>query len=178
MTQGRFNACDLSLAGARHRGVATLAALALALVAGGCGGGGGKSGGGVTQLSKNQYEARVQKDGQEIKDVFAPLSRPPSSLDQLARSIKKGQDKLREVADDLDGVAPPHEVGHDNDVLVGGLRKLADQLDPLRKGAAKGDAQAVQKAVRDIQGSNALQDAQKATADMKKKGYKIGQLGQ
>jgi hypothetical protein len=180
MTQGRFHASDLSPAGAGHRGAATLAVLALLLVLAGCGGGGGKSGdsgGGGPQLSKTQYEARIQKDGEEIKDVFAPLSRPPTSLDQLAKDIKSGQEKLREAASDLDGVEPPEEVAHDNDVLVDGLRKLADGLDPLREGAAKGDPKLVQKAVADLQKSNALKDAQKATNDMKKKGYKIGSLG-
>ena len=175
MTQSRFHAFDLSRAGARHRGVATLAVLALALAAAGCGGGG--KGGGSAQLSKNQYEARVQKDGDEIRNVFKPLSTPPASLKQLAGSIKKGQDKLREVADDLDGVRPPDEVSEDNDKLVAGLRKLADQLEPLRKGAAAGDARQVQKAVSQIQGSKSLKGAQEATADMKKKGYDIGELG-
>ena len=172
MTQGTFNAFDLSRAGARHRGVVTLAALAL--VAGGCGGG---KNAGAAPVSKNQYEARIQKDGQDVRNVFKPLSTPPSSLDQLAKSIKKGQDKLRQVAADLDSVSPPDEVAHDNDVLVAGLRKLADQLDPLRRGAAAGDAKAVQKAVNALQGSKSLHEAQKATADMKKKGYNIGELG-
>jgi hypothetical protein len=54
MTQGRFDASDLSLV-RRHRGAATLAAVVLAFAAGGCGGGGGGSGG--TQLSKTQYES-------------------------------------------------------------------------------------------------------------------------
>jgi soluble cytochrome b562 len=174
MTQGRFHACALSLARARHRGAATLAALALAVVVAGCGGGGGGGGG---RLSKSEYEQRIQKDGKEITVVFKPLSKPPSSLDQLAKEIKTGQDKLREAAADLDGVTPPKEVEHDNDVLVAGLRKLADQLEPLRKGADKGDVKLVQKAVTDLQNSRSLKEAQRATEDMKKKGYKIGTLG-
>ena len=178
MTQGRFNASHLSLARARHRGVATLAALGLALAAAGCGGGGGNGGGGGGRLSKSEYEARIQNDGQELKDAFAPLSKPPSSLAALADQIKKSQDTVRDVASDLDSVTPPEEVEHDNDVLVEGLRRLANGLEPLRKGAAKGDTKAVQKAVVDLQSSTSLKDAQKATEDMKKKGYKIGTLGQ
>ncbi len=176
MTQSRFHASDLSRALARHRGAATVAVVAVALAAAGCGGG-GKGGSGGTQLSKNQYEAKIQKDGQAITDVFKPLSTPPSSLKQLASSIKKGQDKLRAVAGDLDSAKPPDDVAADNDKLVAGLRKLADQLEPLRKGAADGDVKEVQRAVTGIQGSKTLQSAQEATADMKKKGYDIGELG-
>ena len=177
MTQSRFHAFDLSRSGARHRGAATLAVLALAFAASGCGGGGGNAGGGETQLSKTQYESLLQKDGTEIQNVFKPLSTPPSSLQELSKSIKKGEDKLRSVAAELDASKPPDEVSADNDKLVVGLRKLADQLDPLRQGAAEGNAQKVQKAVTAIQTSNSLKGAQEATADMKKKGYDVGSLG-
>jgi hypothetical protein len=176
MTQGRFDASDLSLV-RRHRGAATLAAVVLALAAGGCGGGGSDSGGG-TQLSKTQYESRIQKDGDEIKNVFAPLSKPPKSLPDLASKIKAGQQKLRQAADDLDSAKPPSDVAHDNAVLVAGLRKLADQLEPLRKAAATGDPSVVRQAVTKLQGSTSLKQAQQATEDMKKKGYTIGTLGE
>jgi hypothetical protein len=178
MTQSRFNAFPLSPVVSGHRGPGTLAALGFALVLTGCGGGGNKSTGGRAEVSKSVYEQRIQQDGQGIKNVFTPLSRPPSSLAQLASEIKTGQNKLREAADDLDGVTPPKDIAHDNDALVAGLRKLADQLEPLRKGAARGDAKLVQKAVGDLQASTALKDAQQATNDMKKRGYKIGTLGE
>jgi hypothetical protein len=179
MTQGRFYAFDLSRASARHRGAATLAALAFAfaLAVAGCGGGGKSGSGGGTQLSKNQYEALIQKDGQELTTVFKPLNTPPTSLKQFAESIKKGEDKLRAVADDLDGIKPPAEISKDNDQLVAGLRSFADRLEPVRKGAADNDANALKKAVGDIQGSSPLKAAQQATLDMKKKGYDIGELG-
>lgn len=170
MTQGRFHAFDLSLAGARHRGAATLAALGLALA--GCGGGGGG-----TQLSKNQYESQIQRDGQKIRDAFAPLSTPPRSLPALAVSIKAGQDQLRKVADDLDSTKPPEEVAKANALLVASLRRLAGLLEPLRRGAATGDIALVQSAVNGIRSSQALKDAQKATAAMKAKGYDIEPLG-
>jgi hypothetical protein len=149
--------------------------LALALVAG-CGGGGG--GGGGTQLSKTQYESRVQKDGDDIKNVFQPLSKPPKSLEDLAAKIKAGQQKLRAAAADLDRAKPPAEVAHDNAVLAAGLRTLADQLEPLRQGAVKKDPDLVRKAVANLQGSTSLKKAQQATEDMKKKGYTIGTLGE
>jgi predicted small secreted protein len=177
MTQSRFFASDLSLRSWRHRGAATLAVVLCAFVLAGCGGGGGADSGGGTQLSKTQYESRIQKDGDDIKNVFEPLSKPPKSLDALASNIAVGQKKLRAAADDLDSIKPPSDVAHDNDVLADGLRTLANELDPLRKGAEKNDPNLVRKAVTGLQSSNSLKDAQKATEDMKKKGYSIGTLG-
>jgi hypothetical protein len=170
MTQGRFDAFALSLAGTRHRGAGTLAALALALALAGCGGG--------NRLSKSEYEHHIQSDGRQLRSVFAPLSKPPASLSVLATEIKTGQDKLRLAADELGGITPPREIEQDNRTLVAGLRKLADELEPLRQGAAKGDVKLVQHAVNGIQGSRALRESQRATADMKKKGYRLGTLGQ
>jgi uncharacterized lipoprotein len=170
MTQSRFNASSLSLEQARHRGAATLAVIALVLLAAGCGGGGGR-------LSKSQYEHRIQKDGQEITTAFKPLNTPPTSLKQLADELKVGQDKLRQAAGDLDGVKPPKDVEADNTALVKGLRKLADELEDLRKAAAKNDPRLVQKALAGLQKSHALVDARRATDDMKKKGYRLGAIG-
>jgi hypothetical protein len=172
MTQGRFNACSLSLSRTRHRGAATLAVVALAILAAGCGGGGGD------RLTKAQYEKRIQKDGQDLTTAFKPLNTPPTSLNQLAAELKVGQDKLREAASDLDGLKPPKDVEADNSALVKGLRTLADQLEGLRNAAAKGDPQAVQKALSGLQSSHALSDARRATDDMKKKGYTLGAIGQ
>lgn len=172
MTQSRFDAFDLSRAGARHRGAATLAlALGLATATAGCGGGG------KTQLSKNQYEAQLQKDGQEITQVFKPLSTPPRSLPTFAASIEKGQATLRKVANDLAATKPPSDVAADNAKLVTGLRHFAVVLEPLRKGAADRNVAELRKAARRIRASNPLRGAQEATADMKKKGYQIGELG-
>jgi hypothetical protein len=172
MTQSRFNAFLLSLAGARHRGAATLAALSLALVAVGCGSSGGGSGGG--QLSKAQYEQHLQTDSQAITKAFTPLRKPPRTLAQLATEIKVGEQKLREAAADLDGIKPPTDVQADNAALAKGLTSLADEVELLRSAAAKNDANLVQKALAGLQKSRALVDARNATDDMKKKGYKLG----
>jgi hypothetical protein len=175
MTQSRFHASDLSLAGARHRGLATLAALllALALLAAGCGG--GKGGGG--ELSKTQYESRIQKDAQEIRDAFTPLSTAPASLKEFASEIKAGQEKLGHVADDLESVTPPAAARRDNERLAAGLRKLASLLEPLRRAALKANPVGVRDAAQNLQNSTALKDAQQAIKDLKKKGYDLGSLG-
>jgi DNA repair ATPase RecN len=171
MTQSRFNAFPLSLSKVRHRGVATLAIVGFALAVAGCGGGGGG------QLSKSQYEDHLQTDSKAITKAFKPLSTPPSSLSQLASELKTGQDELRSASDDLSGVKPPKDVAKDNQALAKGLQTLADELDALRKAAAKKDPTQVQKALNELKTSHALVNARNATDDMRKKGYKLGGFG-
>ncbi len=147
-----------------------MAALAAVLVAAGCGSGG--------RLSKTQYEKRLQKDSDEIRRAFEPLSTPPRSLKELATELKTGQEKLRSVAADLDKASAPKDVEKDNDLLVSGLRKLADNLEPLRKAAERNSVAMAQRAQQALRNSHALVDTRKATDDMRKKGYKIGPIGQ
>jgi hypothetical protein len=171
MNQIRFDASALSLARTRHRGFATLAVVLLALVLAGCGGGG-------SRLSKSDYEQHLQSDGREITNAFKPLAQPPSSLDALSKELDTGVSKLRDAADDLDGVKPPKEAEKDNDKLATGLRKLADELDSLRNAAEKKDPTLVQKTLDGLRHSHALIDARAATEDLKKKGYNLGSLSQ
>src|SRR3954447_1528708 len=174
MTQSRFNAFPLSLPGASHRGAAILTVLGLGLLLAGCGGGGGGGG----QLSKAEFEQKIQKDGDQIRAAFTPLNTPPKSLKQLADELKTGEDELNKVANDLDKANPPTNVAEDTDTLAKGLRKLSAELQLMRKAAEKGDPALVQKALASLRGSHALVDAQAATTDMKKKGYSLGTLGQ
>ena len=176
MIQSRFNAFFLSLAGARHRGAATLAALSLALVAGGCGSS-GSSGGAGGELSKAQYEQHLQTDSQAITKAFTPLRKPPRTMNELAGELKVGEAKLREASADLTSVTPPKDVQADNTALAKGLSELAGELELLRQAAAKNNPKLVQQAINGLQQSHALIDARKATDDMKKKGYKLGNLG-
>jgi soluble cytochrome b562 len=173
MTQSRFHASFLSLIGTRHRGLATLAAVLLALVVAGCGGGGGGG-----QLSKDDYQKHLQADGDEINQAFKPLTQPPKSLHELASELKAGVSKLNSAADDLEGVTPPKNVKKDNSDLAAGLRELARELDSLRKAAEKKDPQQVQKTLGDLRNSHGLIDARRATDDLKKKGYTLGTQSQ
>jgi hypothetical protein len=172
MTQSRFNAFSLSLARARHRGLATLAGVLLALVLAGC----GSSGGG--QLSKADYQKHLRTDGDEITKAFKPLTQQPSSLDQLASELGTGVSKLRSAADDLDGLKPPSNVTKDNAKLAGGLRELARELDSLKNAAQKKDPQLVDKTLNDLRKSHGLIDAREATDDLRKKGYTLGTVPQ
>jgi hypothetical protein len=173
MTQSRFNAFSLSLPGARHRGAATLAAVALALVLAGCGGGGGGG-----RLSKSQYEQHFASDSQAITKGLKPLTTPPSSLTELTSELKVGEAQLHDAANDLDGLKAPKAIEKDNDVIVKGLRKFADELESFRQAAEKKDTQLMRKTFAELQTSHALMNVRDATNDMKKKGYKLGSLTQ
>jgi hypothetical protein len=172
MTQSRFNAFSLSLASTRHRGLATLAGVLLALLVAGCGGGGGG------QLSKSDYQKHLQTDGDEITKAFKPLTQTPSSLDQLASELGTGVSKLKGAADDLEGIKPPNNVKTDNAKLAGGLHELARELDSLKKAAQKKDPQLVNKTLNDLRNSHGLIDARQATDDLRKKGYTLGTVPQ
>ena len=163
MTQSRFNAFSLSLSKVRHRGLATLAVGAIALVVAGCGGGG--------RLSKATYGHRLQQDVKELSTVLATLNQPAKSLPVLASELKAAQSKLRSTAKDLDSVKPPKEVAHDNALLVAGLKSLADDFEPLRQAAEKNDPSLVRKEEGLLRGSTALIQARQATDDLRKKGY-------
>jgi hypothetical protein len=153
----------------RHRGAATLAAVALALVLSGCGGG--------DRLSKSQYQRHLTSDTQEIRKAFLPLSTPPSSMGELAGKLKVGESQLNDAANDLEGLNPPKEIEKDNKTLAKGLHKFAEELDSFRKAAEKEDPQLLRKTFADLQRSHALVDVRNATTDMKKKGYKLSGLG-
>jgi len=173
MTQSRFNAFSLSLAEARHRGAATLAAVALTLAAAGCGGGGGGG-----QLSKSDYEKHLTSDSQAISTGLKPLTTPPSSMTELTNELKAAEAQLHDAANDLDGVNAPKDSPKDNDAVVKGLRKIADELASHPHAAEKKDPQLLRKTFAELRTSHALVDVRNATNDMKKKGYKLQSLPQ
>lgn len=145
-----------------------LLAVVVALVAG-CGGSG--------RLSKAQYEQRVQTDGKAVSAAVAKISGNPSSLAELAKEVDAAEAAVTKAADDLDKLKPPADAAADNDTIVVALRAIATQLEKLKKAAATGDPSAAQQAAAAIQNAPEIKDAQKATADLKKKGYKIGVIG-
>ena len=156
--------------GMRHRGAATLAALAFLFAVAGCGGSG--------RLSKAQYEQHFRSDSQAISKGIKPLTTKPTSVEQLISELKVGEMQLHEAANDLNGVKAPTNIEQDNTTVVKGLRKFADELASFRKAAEKKDVALLQKTFAELQASHALVDVRDATNDMKKKGYKLGTLAQ
>jgi hypothetical protein len=145
-------------------------AASVALLAG-CGGGGGR-------LSKAQYEQRIQADG---RDAQAAVVRAQGSINapgSLATQLAAARNAVKHAADDLDSIKPPKDAEADNHTIVVGLRTIQTELEKLRAAANKHDVAALQSAASALQGSPEIRAAQQAANDLKKKGYKIGVIGQ
>jgi hypothetical protein len=148
-----------------------LALLALAgLVVAGCGGSG--------RLSKADYEKKLQTDGKAVQASVTALTKTnPATLAELATRVDKAEAAVKKAADDLDSIKPPADAETDNAAIVTALRKIQSGLEALKKAASTGDPTAAQKAAAEIESSPQLKAAQKATADLKRKGYKVGVIG-
>ena len=105
-------------------------------------------------MSKADYEARIQADGKAVQDAVAKISASFSSIKTVAK-----------------------EVAADNDTLVKALRVIDAELTKLAQAAKDGDQVAAALAANAIQNSPEIKAGQAAVKDMKKKGYKVGVLG-
>jgi hypothetical protein len=148
-----------------------LAAIAFAaLLLAACGGSG--------RLSKSQYEQHLQDDGKAVSNTIKTLTGAQTSID-LAAIVKKvdsASAAVKQAADDLDAIKPPSDAEADNADLVTGLRAIESGLAKLKKALATNPIQAAAIG-RDLQQAPAVKAAEKAAADLKKKGYKVGILG-
>lgn len=141
----------------------------LAALAAGCGGSG--------QMSKADYEAKIQADGQAVQDTVAKISASFSSIKTVAKQVAAAEVAAKKAADDLDATNPPKEVAADNDTLVTALRAIDAELKKLAQAAKDGDQVAAAQAASAIQSSPEIKAGQAAVQDMKKKGYKVGVIG-
>jgi hypothetical protein len=144
-------------------------AAALAVLAAGCGG--------SSQMSKADYEAKLQAEGQGVQDAVAKISSSLTSMTQLAKRVAAAEVAAKKAADDLDALKPPADVAADNDKLVLALRTIDAQLKKLAQAAKEADQVAAQQAAAAIQNAPEIKAGQAAVNDMKKKGYKVGVLG-
>jgi len=153
---------------AKPSGVAFAAALA-AIVAG-CGGSGRVAHG--HQLSKAQYERKIQVDGRVLTKLGPTLACSRCSAAQFAQRIDAFGAAARKAADDLDATTPPKDAEPDNEAIVAGLRALPGLLDEFKKVVtSEGDPL---QAMSDLENSPKLKAADKAAIDLKKHGYKFG----
>jgi hypothetical protein len=139
--------------------------VALGLV--GCGGGG--------QLTKSQYQDKLQSAGSRLTTQVQQLARA-TSKDEFQRDVGAVQHGLESVADSLDGVTPPGDVAGANDRLVHGLRGLAKDFGQVKAAADEGIDAATRKA-REITTGAASREARQAIEELRRHGYDVGQLG-
>lgn len=142
-----------------------------AVLAAGCGGSSSP------RLTKAQYEAKIQADGNAVQDAVDKISSNFSAIKSIAKEVAVAEAEAKKAADDLGAANPPKEVAADNDKLVTAMRAIDVQLVQLAKAAKDGDAVAAQQAVNGLQLSPEIKAGQVAIDDMKTQGYKVGVLG-
>lgn len=140
--------------------------LALAcLVLAGCGGSG--------RLSKSAYQQRVQADGKVVEQTVVSLTKqPPKTITALAARLDAAEAAVKKAADDLAAAKPPSDAVADNAAIVAGLRAIQAGLEKV-----KANPTAAGIIVAEIASSPRLKAAEKAIADLKRKGYDIGAIG-
>jgi hypothetical protein len=143
--------------------------LALLAVAGvllaGCGGSG--------RLSKSDYETRLQTDGKAVQTSVTALTKTATtSIADFATKIDSAEAAVKKAADDLDSIKPPSDAEADNTAIAAGLRRIQTGLEQVKKSPTTAAA-----IVGQIESSPELKAAEKATADLKQKGYKVGVIG-
>jgi hypothetical protein len=143
--------------------------LALLAVAGvllaGCGGSG--------RLSKSAYEQRIQADGNTVqKSVTALTKTAPTSLTQFAQRVDAAEAAVKKAADDLASLKPPSDAVADTAAIVTALRSIQSALERVKANPTGAEA-----IVTKLEKSPELKAAERATADLKQKGYKVGVIG-
>src|SRR6266545_3315014 len=127
-------------------------AAAIAIAAAGCGGGGG----GGARLSKSEYEQKMSSIGSDLQAASSGIDLTNTKdLDKVADAVAAFRTRLDDAADKIDDLNPP--------------------ADAEEKTARKGNLDDLQKAQQAVLTEGA--EAQKATQDLKDKGYDIGKLG-
>lgn len=134
------------------------------VVLAGCGGSG--------RLSKSAYEQKVQAVGKPVAQVIASLqAHPPKTAAALAARLDTAEAAVKTAADDLASAKPPSDAVADNAAIVTALREVQTGLEKV-----KANPLAASKILGQIETSPAIKAAEKALADLKGKGYKVGAI--
>jgi uncharacterized protein (DUF3084 family) len=129
--------------------------------------------GGSSRMSKASYEQKLQTDGKAVQSELTSLSKsPPKTLAQLATRVDAIETAVKKMADDLSSIKPPSEAEADNTAIVAGLRRIQAGAEQV-----KANPTAAQAIVAKIEKSAQMTAANKAVADLKSKGYKVGVIG-
>jgi multidrug efflux pump subunit AcrA (membrane-fusion protein) len=127
--------------------------------------------GGSSRMSKSAYEQKLQAEGKSVQTAVNAVAKT-SNFNDFAKNIDTAEAAVKKAADDLDSLKPPSDVATDNAALVAALRRIQAGLEQVKANPTQ--AQAI---VKQIESSKELKAAEKATADLKQKGYKVGVIG-
>jgi hypothetical protein len=149
----------------------TAFAMAVVLIAAGCGDGAHSS---SRRLSKTQYEHKVQQIQQE---VFAKVN--PATVLLGARGGDPGpglravQEASAKEADELDRLRPPAEIAQPHRSLVRAIRRYGNDLDGIIAAVRKHElrGQELQAKLRSLASIKAIRTARH---EIVQKGYEIG----
>jgi len=135
--------------------------------------------GGSGRMSKADYQARLQADGKTVQTTVTALTKTGSvtSLSAFATKVDSAEASVKKAADDLASLKPPKDVETDNRQIVTALRTIQSGLEKLKATAASGGTAAVIAAAGRLENAPQLKTAEKAIADLKSKGYRVGFLG-
>lgn len=154
-----------------RRWLVVLALVGAAALIAGCGGGGGGS-----TLSKAQYEQQVQASGKALEKALSAMG-STASMESLGTGIASARDGLKKAAADLESLKPPKEAEAANKAFVAALRAVEAELGTMQEALKKKDMAALATAAQKLSTSKEIAAAQKAAAELKKKGYELGALG-
>ncbi len=129
-----------------------------------------------TPLSKTAYSAELQQVGTSLVTALNTLGKKSSDFKKIERNVPRGQTALERAAARLAATTPPADARADTTRLISGLRYFAVQLTKLKEAAARRNLTAVIAADRSVDRSPVIRTMMAATADLQRKGYKLGQL--
>jgi len=150
---------------------AVVLAVALGLVAAGCGGGGSNDEAGKP-LTKAQYQAKLQ---QLSNEVGAELRRSVGASTTLKKGdVPKLQQSLRSFSNKIEALNPPTAVADLNTRLAAAMRGLADGLPSLATTLEKVNDPSA--AIAALFGAKPIQELIQLQQAFKDKGYNISSL--
>jgi hypothetical protein len=143
--------------------------LALLAIAGVLVAGCGSSG----RMSKPTYGQELRSEGSFVQKAVTNLTKAaPSSSSDVVTVIDDAEAVVKKAADDLSAIKPPADAVADNAAIVAAFRRIQSGLEQVKATPA-----AAQRIVTAMGKSPQLKAAEKAIADLKQKGYKVGAFG-
>lgn len=127
-------------------------------------------------LTKQEYEGRVSAAYADVQAAFAATR--GASGDTLAARVAGAQAALQEAADTLDDLDPPDDAEEPNEELVAAMRRYAEDLDPLREAARRGDTAFQERFNSGVAANAAVRRLAAAAQELEARGYEVEGLGE